>query len=40
MTALGEKSRELTQTNPWWRTSTGWETRDPDLRPVATSGLR
>jgi predicted AAA+ superfamily ATPase len=39
VTALGEKGRELTQTNPWWRTATGWERRDPDLRQAAASGL-
>ncbi len=38
-TALGAKSRELAQSNPWWRASTGWEARDPDLRQVAGSGL-
>ncbi len=39
MTALGEKGRELAQTNPWWRPARGWERQDPDLLQAVTSGL-
>jgi predicted AAA+ superfamily ATPase len=37
-TKLGEKTREIASTNPWWRDA-DWDARDHDLKQAAQTGL-